>query len=74
MTTAPEELHELQGLVADYLRVRRSLGYKLDDAEYILSTFKGIHDGTTLLRGHPSFAEHILGMFDRLASDARGRE
>jgi integrase/recombinase XerD len=36
MSTALEELQEL---VADYLRVRRSLGYKLNDAEYILGRF-----------------------------------
>ena len=29
----------LEQMVADYLRVRRSLGYKLDDAEYILTRF-----------------------------------
>lgn len=39
MSTTPEELHRLQELVADYLTVRRSLGYKLDDAEYILDRF-----------------------------------
>lgn len=55
MSMALEELHEL---VADYLRVRRSLGYKLDDAEYILGRFVGyLHehdaDGVTV--------EHALG-------------
>ena len=29
----------LEQMVADYLRVRRSLGFKLDDAEYILTRF-----------------------------------
>jgi len=29
----------LEQMVADYLRVRRSLGYKLDHAEYILTRF-----------------------------------
>ena len=29
----------LEQMVADYLRVRRSLGYKLGHAEYILTRF-----------------------------------
>lgn len=29
----------LEQMVADYLRVRRSLGFKLDAAEYILTRF-----------------------------------
>ena len=29
----------LEQMVADYLRVRRSLGFKLDEAEYILARF-----------------------------------
>ena len=41
-------------------------GIDRDDAEYILSTFKGIHDRSLLLPGHRSIAEHILADFDRL--------
>ncbi len=39
VSTAPEQLQELHELVADYLRVRRSLGYKLDNAEHILRRY-----------------------------------
>jgi len=58
MTAAPEQQRELQELVSDYLTVRRSLGYKLDDAEYILRRFVAyLHDhdaqGVTV--------EHALG-------------
>jgi hypothetical protein len=42
-------------------------GIDRDAAEYILSTFKGIHDRSLLLPGHQSVAEHILAEFDRLA-------
>lgn len=42
MSTALKELDEL---VADYLRVRRALGYKLNDAEYVLGRFVAyLHD------------------------------
>lgn len=45
VNTGPQELQNLRGLVADYLTVRRSLGYKLDDAESILGRFLGyLHD------------------------------
>ena len=43
-------------------------GINRDDAEYILSTFKGIHDRTLLLPGHHSQAEEILSVYDRLAA------
>ncbi|MGI8522904.1 MAG: tyrosine-type recombinase/integrase [Nocardioides sp.] len=51
MSTGREELEQL---VADYLTVRRSLGYKLIDAEYILDRFvaylhdHGVHGVTVL--------------------------
>ncbi|HET9650423.1 MAG TPA: tyrosine-type recombinase/integrase, partial [Microlunatus sp.] len=45
MTTGSEELQHLQGLVEDYLTVRRALGYKLDGAESILGRFLDyLHD------------------------------
>ncbi len=45
MSTLPEEPQKWRGLVADYLTVRRALGYKLDDAEHILGRFLGyLHD------------------------------
>jgi hypothetical protein len=43
-------------------------GIDRDDAEYILSTFKGIHDRSLLLHGHRSQAEEILNIYDRLAA------
>ncbi len=39
-----------------------------DDAEYILSTFKGIHDRTNLLPDNRTTAEHVLGIYDDLAA------
>ena len=55
MNTGPEEL---QQLVADYLTVRRSLGYKLDDTEYILGRFLAyLHDHDA----HGMTVEHALG-------------
>jgi integrase/recombinase XerD len=58
MSTTLEELQELHELVADYLRVRRSLGYKLDHAEYVLGRF------LTYLHQHDAHGvtvEHALG-------------
>jgi integrase/recombinase XerD len=55
MSTAREELREL---VAEYLTVRRSLGYKLDDAEYILARFFAyLHEHDA----HGVTVEHALG-------------
>ena len=42
-------------------------GLDHDDAEYVLSTFKGIHDGHPLLSGHPSTAKFIMKLYDRYA-------
>jgi hypothetical protein len=39
-------------------------GISRDDAQYILSTFKGIHDPTPLFPGAPTKAEHILALYD----------
>jgi len=41
-------------------------GINRDDAQYILSTFKGIHDKTTLLPDNRSTAEQILALYDEL--------
>lgn len=41
-------------------------GIERDDAEYILSTFKGIHDASNLTPGRVSVAEHVLQVFDAL--------
>lgn len=38
-----------------------------DDVEYILSTFKGIHDSTSLFPNNRSTAEQILHLFDKYA-------
>ena len=47
--------------------------YGLDrsDSEYILSTFKGIHDANPLFGG-TSTAEHILDTFDALSARSMG--
>ena len=42
-------------------------GIDRDDAEYILSTFKGIHDKTPLFGKKQSTAERILTLYDELA-------
>jgi hypothetical protein len=39
-------------------------GLDHDDAEYVLSTFKGIHEGNPLLPGHPSTAKFIMELYD----------
>ena len=39
-----------------------------DDAQYILSTFKGIHDESPLTPGRISIAENVLRIFDELES------
>ena len=41
-------------------------GINRDDVEYILSTFKGIHEQTVFLPNNRSTAEHILAQYDRL--------
>ncbi len=43
-------------------------GLSRDDAEYILSTFKGIHNSNSLLPDGMSTAEHILRTYDALAA------
>ena len=43
-------------------------GLGRDDAEYILSTFKGIHDPAPLFPKNRSTAEHILTLYDELGS------
>lgn len=45
-------------------------GINRDDAEYILSTFKGIHDARTLLPGHVSQAQLILQKFAEMSFPA----
>jgi hypothetical protein len=42
-------------------------GIDRDDAEYILSTFKGIHEERTLLRGNASIAQRILQKFAEMS-------
>ncbi len=38
-----------------------------EDAEYVLSTFKGIHEVNSLLPGHPSTAKFIMELYDGFA-------
>jgi hypothetical protein len=42
-------------------------GIDLDDAAYILSTFKGIHERRTLFAGHCSTAEYILRKYAEMS-------
>ena len=42
-------------------------GIGRDDVEYILSTFKGIHDQRTLLPGHVSVAERIVQKYAEMS-------
>jgi hypothetical protein len=42
-------------------------GINRDDAEYILSTFNGIHDPTPLFPGSPTTAEFILNLYETLS-------
>lgn len=46
-------------------------GIDCDDAEYILSTFKGIHERTTTFAGMQSTAERILSFYDELAEKSK---
>ncbi|MFA7237140.1 MAG: hypothetical protein WC058_09765 [Phycisphaeraceae bacterium] len=43
-------------------------GIDRDDADYILSTFTGIHDPCPLIAGQPTIAQHTLAVMDRLAA------
>jgi hypothetical protein len=40
-------------------------GLNRDDSEYVLSTFKGIHEHSPLLPGHVSTATRILQLYDQ---------
>jgi len=42
-------------------------GLSRDDAEYVLSTFKGIHDSTPLFPENRSTSDHILALYDEFA-------
>jgi hypothetical protein len=46
-------------------------GIDRDDAGYILSTFKGIHDRRPLIGGGQSAAEQILAIYDQLADTSK---
>jgi hypothetical protein len=47
-------------------------GIDRDDAEYILSTFKGIHDRRTLFHGHGSTADRIMQKYVEMSFPAPG--
>ena len=59
-----ERAHLMAELDAAYFHL---YGINRDDAEYILSTFKGIHARNPLLEDHRSTAEHILRVYDELS-------
>jgi hypothetical protein len=59
----PERAELMADLDAAYLHL---YGIGRDDAAYILSTFKGIHDKGTLLAGTESKAERILRKYDEM--------
>lgn len=42
-------------------------GLERDDVEYILSTFKGIHDEQTLFPGHASTAQRIIQKYAEMS-------
>lgn len=48
-------------------------GLARDDVEYILSTFKGIHDQRTLFPGHVSIAERIVQKYAEMSFPAHSR-
>ncbi|HYO25383.1 MAG TPA: hypothetical protein VEQ85_10590 [Lacipirellulaceae bacterium] len=61
----PEERAQLMAeLDAAYFHL---YGIDRDDAEYILSTFRGIHDPQPLFPTHRSTAQHILALYDEYA-------
>jgi hypothetical protein len=61
----PEERARLMAeLDAAYFHL---YGIDRNDAEYILSPFKGIHDRSELFGDHRSTAEHILDLYDQYA-------
>jgi len=49
----------------------RLYGIARDDVEYILSTFKGIHERQTLFPGGVSTAERIMQKYDELSLNAK---
>jgi len=51
-------MSRLEQMVADYLRLRRSLGFKLDDAEYILARF--VNHVQTADKSQTVTVEHAL--------------
>lgn len=59
-----ERAHLMAELDAAYFHLYR---IDRDDAEYIFSTFKGIHARNPLLEDHRSVADHILWLYDELA-------
>jgi len=60
MSAGPEENQGLRELVADYLTVRRALGYKLDHAEYILGRFLRYLDDHDAHSAHGVTVQHAL--------------
>ena len=48
----------------------RSQGIDRDDAEYILSTFKAIHDDSTLFPGSTTIAQRILQKYAEMSFPA----
>ena len=60
-----ERAHLMAELDAAYFHL---YGIVRDDAEYILSTFKGIHDPNDLLPARRTTAEHVLAVYEELGN------
>ncbi len=43
-------------------------GIDRDDTEYLLSTFRGIHEASGLTPGRLSIAQNVLRVYDELAA------
>jgi hypothetical protein len=54
----------------EVLRAAHLYGLQRDDMEYILSTFKGIHDQQTLFPGHVSTAQRIVQKYAEMSFSA----
>ncbi|MEN0110459.1 MAG: DNA methyltransferase [Planctomycetota bacterium] len=63
-----ERVALMADLDAAYLHL---YGVDRDDAEYLLSTFKGVHDSDPHTPGRVSLAENVLGRYDELEAASK---